>query len=56
MPWIHVKSEKADAIPQKYAIEGYPTKLIINPDGTINKVVVGEDPQFYDYLDSLFGK
>ena len=56
LPWIHVKSEKADAIPQKYAIEGYPTKLIINPDGTINKVVVGEDPQFYDYLDSLFGK
>ena len=56
LPWIHVKSEKADATPQKYAVEGYPTKVILNPDGTIYKVIVGEDPQFYKELDSLFGK
>ena len=56
LPWIHVKSEKADATPQKYAVEGYPTKVILNPDGTIYKVIVGEDPQFYKELDSLLGK
>ena len=55
LPWIHVKSEKADATPQKYAIEGFPTKLIVNPDGTIHKVIIGEDPAFYKELDSLFG-
>ncbi|MCI6117912.1 MAG: TlpA family protein disulfide reductase [Prevotella sp.] len=55
LPWIHVKSEKADATPQKYAIEGYPTKIIVNPDGTIHKVIIGEDPAFYKELDSLFG-
>ena len=55
LPWLHVKSEKTDATPQKYAIEGYPTKLIINPDGTIHKVIVGEAPAFYEELDSLFG-
>ena len=56
LPWIHVKSEKSDATPQKYAVEGYPTKVSLNPDGTIYKVIVGEDPQFYKELDSLLGK
>ena len=55
LPWIHVKSEKDDTTPQKDAVEGYPTKIIVNPDGTIHKVIIGEDPAFYKELDSLFG-
>ncbi|MGM9697035.1 MAG: TlpA family protein disulfide reductase [Prevotella sp.] len=56
LPWIHVKSEQQDATPQKYAVTGYPTKVVIDPEGKIAKVVVGEDPEFYNYLDTLFGK
>ena len=56
IPWLHVKNERKDLVPEKYAVTGYPTKVIINPDGTINKTVVGEDPEFYKYLDSLFDK
>lgn len=55
LPWIHVKNETKDLTPEKYAVTGYPTKVLINPDGTINKIIVGEDPEFYKYLDSLFG-
>lgn len=54
LPWIHVKNETKDLTPEKYAVTGYPTKVLINPDGTINKIIVGEDPEFYKYLDSLF--
>lgn len=54
LPWIHVKNETKDLTPEKYAVTGYPTKVLINPDGTINKTIVGEDPEFYKYLDSLF--
>lgn len=54
LPWIHVKNESKDLTPEKYAVTGYPTKVIINPDGTINKTIIGEDPEFYKYLDSLF--
>ena len=36
-----------------YAIEGYPTKIVLDKEGKIAKVVVGEDPEFYKYLDSL---
>lgn len=55
LPWIHVKNEAKDLTPEKYAVKGYPTKVILNPDGTINKTIIGEDPEFYKYLDSLFG-
>lgn len=55
LPWLHVKNEAKDLTPEKYAVTGYPTKVILNPDGTINKTIVGEDPKFYKHLDSLFG-
>lgn len=55
LPWLHVKNESKDLTPEKYAVTGYPTKVILNPDGTINKTIIGEDPEFYKYLDSLFG-
>lgn len=51
MPWRHVKSEDTDATPQKYAVHGYPTKILINPDGTINFIFEGEDADFYKQLD-----
>lgn len=54
LPWKHVYKPKDSKLTDIYAIEGYPTKCIINPDGTINKIIIGEDPTFYDYLDSLF--
>lgn len=56
LPWIHVKNEAKDLTPEKYAVTGYPTKVILNPDGTINKTIIGESPEFYKYLDSLFGE
>ena len=58
LPWLHVYNpgdEKTD-LAITYAIQGYPTKIILNPDGTINKTIVGEDPEFYTYIKSLIGK
>jgi len=54
LPWLHVYNKAADGTPDKYGVEGYPTKLIIDPEGKINKIIVGEDPEFYNYLDELF--
>lgn len=54
LPWIQVKNESNDFIIKTYAVSGFPTKILINPDGTINKTVTGEDEGFYQYLDSLF--
>lgn len=57
MEWLHVTTdeESAQEIQALYAIEGYPTKIVVDPEGRIIKIVVGEDPTFYEFLDELFG-
>lgn len=53
MPWLHVRNGDNPDVSVLYAVRGYPTKIVISPEGTILKVVVGEDPEFYTYLDRL---
>ena len=54
LPWLHVRNDGNPDVSTLYAIEGYPTKIVIDPEGNIAKIVVGEDPAFYEYLDELF--
>lgn len=58
LPWIHVYNVRGsdNDVSKLYAIQGYPTKIIVGPDGKIVKTVVGEDPAFYTFLDETFGK
>ena len=58
MNWTNVIS--ADVVPgtdkkveQIYGITGYPTKIIVNPQGKIVKRFVGETPKFYEALEEL---
>ena len=53
LPWINVLNEPEKQVTVKYAITGFPTKFIIGKDGKILKNYVGEDPEFYTYLDSI---
>lgn len=57
MPWVHLYNsgevaprENVSAI---YAIQGYPTKIIITPEGLIHKIFVGENEDFYNELDKV---
>ena len=56
LPWLQVRcpDEKLQTIADQYGIEGFPTKVVIDPNGKIINTVVGEDPAFYTYLDGLF--
>lgn len=56
LPWLHVYCPKQSTLLADYGITGFPTKIIIGPDGKIVKTVVGEDPAFYTLLDELFSK
>ena len=55
LPWINViNNPKGGAdMTNVYNISGFPTKLIIAPDGKIAKIVVGEDPAFYTAIDEF---
>lgn len=55
LPWLHVYSPDSK-VTEDYNIKGYPTKILVDPDGNIAKIIIGEDPAFYDFLDELFGK
>jgi thiol-disulfide isomerase/thioredoxin len=54
LPWLHVYNTRDSKVLEQYDIQGFPTKIIIDPDGRIVKVIVGEDPAFYTLLDELF--
>ena len=54
LPWLHVYNSDESHLLEKYGIEGFPTKVVIDPEGHVANVVVGEDPAFYTYLDKLF--
>lgn len=58
LPRLHVyQPAKGDVqTTDLYAIRGFPTKILIGPDGKIIKTYVGEDPSFYTFLDKTFGK
>lgn len=53
IPWLHVYNPNSSDLTEKYHITGYPTKVIINPQGNIVKTIIGEDPEFYTLLDEL---
>lgn len=56
LPWLHVYNPRSSSVLSDYGVTGFPTKIIIDPEGNVNKVIVGEDPAFYTYLDELLGK
>lgn len=56
LPWLNVRNTENDRVNIIYGISGYPTKVLINPNMTINKVFVGESEDFYKYLDEIFQK
>ena len=56
LPWLHVYNTRDSKVLEQYQIEGFPTKIIVGPDGKIVKTIIGEDPAFYTLLDQLFGK
>ena len=54
IPWLNVlNDEKGTNVSNLYAVTGYPTKVIIDPQGNLNKIVVGESKEFYEYLDKI---
>lgn len=57
LPWAHLINldQSVENISTRYAIEGYPTKILVSPEGRIVEICVGEDPEFYKKLDTILG-
>ena len=55
IPWLHVywDQEKGDNPVELYGVQGFPTKVVIDPEGKVAKVIMGESAGFYDFLDEV---
>jgi len=56
LPWVNVINSTDPDVVALYGVRGFPTKFVIDPEGKVAKQVVGEDPEFYKYIDSLMEK
>lgn len=53
LPWVQLYNPEGTNLYELYRIEGFPTKFIVDPEGKIAAVTVGEDPVFFTRLASL---
>lgn len=60
LPWINVLDTRerrpAEVIDNRYGIGAYPTKILIDPEGRIVEIFVGERPGFSERLDKELNK
>ena len=54
LPWTNLYNGDGQEIVIAYGVQGYPTKIIIDPEGNIVEALLGEDPALYKKLDELF--
>lgn len=54
--WHHVLSRTNEDYILKFGVAGFPTKIIVDPEGKIVGRFVGEDEAIYKKLDEIFSK
>ncbi len=58
LPWTNVynptDAAMAEDLINLYNINGFPTKILLDPEGRIMEICVGEKPEFYDTVKSLY--
>ncbi len=55
LPWVNLYNGEANGgkVVEDYAVEGFPTKVVVNPEGKIANITTGADPAFPDTLAKL---
>ncbi|MFO7844179.1 MAG: TlpA disulfide reductase family protein [Bacteroidales bacterium] len=55
IPWIQILNieNKEKNLVNNYGVEGFPTKIIINKQGIIKEIFLGETDEFYTKMDNL---
>ena len=58
LPWVNIYNPEKNGgmVLEEYGVQGFPTKVIVNPEGKIVNITSGDNPQFYEILDALLKK
>lgn len=51
MPWKHVINDGDVDVSALFGVGGYPTKILVGPDGRIVRIFIGESAGFYSFLE-----
>ena len=56
LPWVNLYNpgQRGEGVCKLYGVVAYPTKILIDPEGKVSKIYLGEDPAFYEFLESIF--
>ena len=56
LPWVNLynPAPRGEGVGAQYGILAYPTKILIDPEGKVTKIYLGEDPAFYQLLSDIF--
>lgn len=56
IPWINLYNpgKSKEGVSELYGVQAFPTKIVIDPEGRIALVFLGEGPEFYDFLSHVF--
>lgn len=54
LPWTNLYNGFDKEITIRYAVSGFPTKVLIDPEGNLVQIFVGESEELYQKLDQLF--
>ena len=57
MNWIQLYNDESGdkSVSRLYGVKGYPTKMLVDPEGKIAYICVGEEPEFYNKMGALIG-
>lgn len=53
LPWVQLYNSKSDGVKELYAVQSFPTKVIVDPEGRIRKVCSGHVLEFFRDLEKL---
>lgn len=58
LPWINVfnPENRREGLCKRYEVKGFPTKVLVNPEGYIYESFMGEVPEFYTTLEYIFSE
>lgn len=56
LKWVNVYNPKDSGLLEKYGVQGFPTKAIVNPEGKLVNITTGHNPEFFTILSTLMGK
>lgn len=58
LPWVNLYNPgpRNEGVCSLYGVKAYPTKIVVNPEGYIYSVYLGEDPEFYTFLSQIFSE